>query len=106
VYHARDDLKSVTSALKKALAISDVVIASGGISVGDHDHVRASLDRLRIKEIFWRVSVKPGMPAYFGKLQPSNPLSAKYVFALPGNTLPFSAVRVSDAERSARPLGV
>ena len=90
VFRARDNLNQVLNAIKKAFAISEVVLASGGVSVGDHDHVRPALEELKVKQLFWRVRVKPGMPIYFGKTLPKTALNAKYVFALPGN--PVSAL--------------
>jgi molybdopterin molybdotransferase len=79
VRHVKDTINSVTSALEKSLAESEFVIVTGGVSVGDHDHVREALDSLRVQEIFWRVKLKPGKPLYFGKR------GACYVFGLPGN---------------------
>lgn len=58
---------------------SDVLLISGGISVGKYDHVREVLHSLGVREIFWKVDIKPGKPVYFGKI------GRTLVFALPGN---------------------
>jgi molybdopterin molybdotransferase len=58
---------------------SDVLLISGGISVGKYDHVREVLHSLGVREIFWKVDIKPGKPVYFGKKGRS------LVFGLPGN---------------------
>lgn len=57
----------------------DVILISGGISVGDYDFVKKSLEELGVKEIFYKIKQKPGKPIFFGTK------SSKYVFALPGN---------------------
>ncbi|RYG45293.1 molybdopterin molybdenumtransferase MoeA [bacterium] len=79
-----DDPAATQKTLAQALDSFDVVITTGGVSVGDHDLVRPSLTALGVEEIFWRVSVKPGKPFYFGRR------SEKTVFGLPGN--PVSAL--------------
>ena len=46
---------------------SDVLVVSGGVSVGPHDHVKPAFEACGIEEIFWRVRVKPGKPLWFGR---------------------------------------
>lgn len=75
--HARDTPAEVTSALA-ALADCDLILSSGGVSVGDHDHVRAALEQQGTLD-FWRVAIKPGKPLAFGKL------GGALFFGLPGN---------------------
>jgi len=53
-----------------------VVLISGGVSVGRHDHVKNVLSDLGVKPIFWRVKVKPGKPLFFGRLGAANGYSA------------------------------
>jgi molybdopterin molybdotransferase len=65
-------------ALERALA-ADVVVSSGGVSVGPHDLVRRVANELGVEEVFWRVAVKPGKPVSFGTR------GATLVFGLPGN---------------------
>jgi molybdopterin molybdotransferase len=71
-------------ALSRALDASDVVIVSGGVSVGPHDHVKPALAELGIEERFWGVRLRPGKPTWFGARGDA------LVFGLPGN--PVSAM--------------
>ncbi len=80
VVRAADDLATTTDALGTALGQADIVIASGGVSVGEHDHVRPALAQLGVKEEFWRVPLKPGGPTWFGV-----GAEGQLVFGLPGN---------------------
>ena len=84
VRRLRDDRAATEEALTLALEESDVVILTGGVSVGPHDHVKSALARLGVVEEFWGVSVQPGKPTWFGTRE------GKLVFGLPGN--PVSAV--------------
>jgi molybdopterin molybdotransferase len=58
---------------------ADVLVTSGGVSVGPHDLVRAIEAELGVEEIFWRVAIKPGKPVSFGVR------GSTLVFGLPGN---------------------
>jgi molybdopterin molybdotransferase len=78
-----DDEKEHRAALEQALA-ADVVVTSGGVSVGPHDLVRRVEAELGVEEVFWRVAVKPGKPIAFGVR------GETLVFGLPGN--PVSAL--------------
>jgi molybdopterin molybdotransferase len=80
----KDDLEATELCLAEALAECDVVITSGGVSVGDFDFVKAALERLGGELIFWKVAVKPGRPFVLGQCK------KKLVFGLPGN--PVSAL--------------
>ena len=73
-----DDETSHRDALERALA-NDVVVTSGGVSVGPHDLVRRVLGGLGVREEFWGVAVKPGKPVSFGTFD------RVLVFGLPGN---------------------
>ena len=75
---ARDDPAATRAALEQGLT-ADVLITSGGVSVGEHDHVRGALADLGAEEVFWRVSVKPGKPVAFSVRGDA------LVFGLPGN---------------------
>ena len=79
-----DDRAATESGIALALERSDVVIISGGVSVGPHDHVKPALAALGVEEVFWSVSLQPGKPTWFGTR------AHRYVFGLPGN--PVSAV--------------
>ena len=73
-----DDAAATREALERGLE-SDVLITSGGVSVGPHDLVRRALQELGAVEVFWRVAVKPGKPISFGVR------GSTLVFGLPGN---------------------
>jgi len=77
---AKDDLVSLTQKVRQGLSY-DVLLISGGVSVGDHDLVRRALKKLNVREIFWKVAVKPGKPLVFAKK------GKCHVFGLPGNTV-------------------
>ena len=61
-----DDRDATTEGIGAAMAQSDVVIISGGVSVGPHDHVKPALDALGVREVFWSVALQPGKPTWFG----------------------------------------
>ena len=73
-----DDEESHRRALERGLA-ADVLVSSGGVSVGPHDLVRRILAELGVEEDFWGVAVRPGKPLAFGTR------GATLVFGLPGN---------------------
>lgn len=75
----KDHYTALFNAVGAALSASDVLIVSGGVSVGDRDYVKLVLARHKVKEIFWRVRQKPGKPLYFGVR------GKTLVFGLPGN---------------------
>lgn len=77
--HIKDSLEATKIAIQNAFDNHDLVIISGGISVGDHDHVGTALAELGVEEVFYKVMQKPGKPLYFGLKD------GKAVFALPGN---------------------
>ncbi len=74
----KDDPGATRAALELGLE-ADVLITSGGVSVGVHDLVRGTEAELGVEEVFWRVSVRPGKPVSFGVR------GATLVFGLPGN---------------------
>ncbi len=79
IHKVNDDYKSTLAKLDKAISENDVVLITGGISVGEYDVVGKALQELAVKQIFHKVRQKPGKPLFFGKKE--NTL----VFALPGN---------------------
>ena len=83
IQHVRDNPASTARATSAALERSDIVITTGGVSVGDRDYVKEALHQSGAREIFWRVRIKPGKPLYFAiKRQKAK---VKYIFGLPGN---------------------
>ena len=74
-----DELGATKNEIKKALDASDLVIITGGISVGDYDFVEQALEELNVSPGFYKVKQKPGKPLFFGHKD------NKVVFALPGN---------------------
>jgi molybdopterin molybdotransferase len=104
VEHCRDESKSLIETIEQGIK-SDVLIITGGVSVGEHDLVKHALRDLGAQIDIWRVAIKPGKPFLFGRLPtksfypagetPSGPtgqmpvLRNCFVFGLPGN--PVSA---------------
>ena len=74
----RDDPKLLERAFQEAASSADVVITSGGVSVGEADFVKALLDRLG-EVVFWKIAMKPGRPLAYGKI------GSAHFFGLPGN---------------------
>lgn len=79
VISADDDLEILTGILEQALKNSNVVLLTGGVSVGDYDFVLEASRLCRVDQIFHKVKQKPGKPIFFG-MQGRKP-----VFGLPGN---------------------
>ncbi len=73
-----DDAEHTRAALARGLE-ADLLVTSGGVSVGPHDLVRGLLAELGVEEVFWRVDVRPGRPVAFGVR------GRTLVFGLPGN---------------------
>jgi molybdopterin molybdotransferase len=82
-----DDRQALREALERGLA-ADVLVTSGGVSVGPHDLVRRIEAELGVEEVFWRVAVKPGKPVSFAVR------GGSLVFGLPGN--PVSSLVASE----------
>lgn len=78
-FRVKDNLKATKKVLKYCLSAFDVVLVSGGISVGDYDFVKEALLSNGVEELFYKINQKPGKPLFFGKKD------NKIVFALPGN---------------------
>lgn len=79
-----DEPDALTQALQQALDSSDLVLLTGGVSVGDYDFVLQAANRCGIATLFHKIKQRPGKPLYFGKK------AEKVVFGLPGN--PSSAL--------------
>ncbi len=74
----RDTPQAVEHAFKEAAQAADVVMTSGGVSVGEADYVKQILDRLG-EVLFWKIAMKPGRPLAYGKI------GNAHFFGLPGN---------------------
>ncbi len=79
VQEAVDDKDVLTKVLKEALAISDIVLMTGGVSVGDYDFTVIASANCGVEKVFHKIKQKPGKPIFFGKKE--NVL----FFGLPGN---------------------
>ncbi len=80
---AKDTAESLNEKIAAALDTVDVLVLSGGVSKGAFDYVPAVLETVNVREVFHRISVKPGRPTYFGIR--TNGDRTQYVFGLPGN---------------------
>ncbi|MGB3682546.1 MAG: gephyrin-like molybdotransferase Glp [Rubrobacteraceae bacterium] len=81
---ASDDPDALRKSIEEALEDADVVVTSGGVSVGEKDLVKGTMSDLGVEQIFWGVKFKPGKPLFFGVRNGAG------VFGLPGN--PVSAM--------------
>ena len=76
-----DDRETLRQTIGDGLAKCDVLLVTGGVSVGKFDHVKEVSAELGIEEIFWKVRQKPGKPLFFGSTKDGQ----KLLFGLPGN---------------------
>jgi len=82
--NVEDELQATIDAVGNAASQNvDFILCSGGISVGDHDHVKEAAEKVGFKELFWRIMQKPGKPLFAAQK------NSTYLFGLPGN--PVSA---------------
>jgi molybdopterin molybdotransferase len=84
VSHTGDDAGGTRDAIRRMLD-ADVAVVCGGVSVGEHDHVRPAFSELGVEEVFWGLALRPGKPTWFGAAQ-----DGTLAFGLPGN--PVSAI--------------
>jgi len=85
--HVQDDPVKTKEVIELAAKTSDIIITSGGVSMGEHDHVRDMALEAGFDELFWKVSQKPGKPIFVAKKDntllislPGNPVSAFMCF--------------------------
>ncbi|MFD2565688.1 molybdopterin molybdotransferase MoeA [Aquimarina rubra] len=78
-YVVQDEYESTKETIRQAISANDLILISGGISVGDYDFVKEALSELETKELFYKIKQKPGKPLFFGTNNES------MIFALPGN---------------------
>lgn len=86
---ASDDADVLRAAVKEALESADVVVTSGGVSVGEKDLVKGTMQDLGVEQVFWGIKLKPGKPVFYGVRDdvrcfglPGNPVSAMVCFEL------------------------
>lgn len=79
IFKVKDEYDSTFRLLKSIILNHDLVLVSGGISVGDYDFIGKALNELQVNQIFYKVKQKPGKPLFFGKKDNTT------IFALPGN---------------------
>tara|TARA_E500000318_G_C3549684_1_gene208331 strand:- start:254 stop:1435 length:1182 start_codon:yes stop_codon:yes gene_type:complete len=74
-----DNYEETKNVLRKTISNADIVIITGGVSVGDYDFVGKALIAIGVEQIFYKVNQKPGKPLFFGRKDSTS------VFGLPGN---------------------
>lgn len=79
LHKVEDDYYKTQATLNNVINENDLVIITGGISVGDYDFVGKALKELKVEELFYKVKQKPGKPLFYGKKNDTQ------IFALPGN---------------------
>ena len=79
IHKVEDIYEKTVSKLKSVIDTNDLVLITGGISVGDYDFVGKALNDLQVEELFYKVKQKPGKPLFYGKKNNTQ------IFALPGN---------------------
>jgi molybdopterin molybdotransferase len=78
-HYAGDTLSDTVTAFRKAMRKKGIIIVTGGVSVGEHDHVKEAARECGFNELFWRVRQKPGKPLFFARNDDC------LLFGLPGN---------------------
>lgn len=79
IYRVMDDFDATKALFTQLISENDLLIAAGGISVGDYDFVGKALEELNTETLFYKVKQKPGKPLYLGKNNSTT------IFGLPGN---------------------
>lgn len=79
IHKVEDDYINTKNLLNTIINENDLVLITGGISVGEYDFVGKALEELAVEKVFYKVKQKPGKPLFFGKKETSR------IFALPGN---------------------
>lgn len=83
--HCSDDLTATVELLRELILTQDIILLSGGVSVGDHDQIKPALLQLGIQPDLWRVKVKPGKPFLFAQTTRQADGRPVFIFGLPGN---------------------
>jgi len=105
-----DDAARIEEQVRAAVPLADLLVVSGGVSVGSHDHVREVIERLGRLEL-WRIRVQPGKPLAFGAVDglpvlglPGNPVSALVTFELFARPLIRRMLGLSGSGRALLPV--
>ena len=116
IYSADDELEQVKQVLSKALSSSDLVLLTGGVSVGDYDFVIAAAAACGIHQLFHKIKQRPGKPLYFGRKEnklvfglpgnPSSVLTCFYEYVLPALQADLMVLRVPLAKSFQKPAGL
>ena len=123
IHKVKDDFNATKKLFSQLITENDLLIAAGGISVGDYDFVGKALEELNTETLFYKVKQKPGKPLYLGKNGetsifglPGNPgaaLSCFYIYVsialaqLTGRKLPFVTPKTAKlAHNYAKPAGL
>jgi molybdopterin molybdotransferase len=101
---ARDDPEAVREMMLEAAAQADVIITSGGVSVGEEDHVKSVVESLGAIGL-WRIAIKPGKPFAFGQVRgtpflglPGNPVSVFVTLLVIGRPYLFACQGIADTQ--------
>ncbi len=121
-YYCEDDPGLLTSLLERTLEHSDVVLLTGGVSVGEYDFTLKATEQCGIEKLFHKIKQRPGKPIYFGKKGdkrvfglPGNPasvLTCFYLYVLPllekftGKKSPMKATDAVSGSRVTKPAGI
>ncbi len=84
IFHIADTKEAVQALIQKLSSSYDLILTTGGVSVGDYDFIRPVALESGFEQIFWKVKQKPGKPIFFAYLQ-HNDKSPCYLLGLPGN---------------------
>ena len=102
-----DSLEATKAALERAAETTDVILSTGGMSVGEEDHIKPAVQSLGELDI-WRVRVKPGKPLAFGHVKnvpfigiPGNPVAAFVIFLMMAR--PFLLLRMGSNDTEVQP---
>lgn len=116
VYSAADEPVTVQQVLQKALAENDMVLLTGGVSVGDYDFVVKAAEDCGVQQLFHKIKQRPGKPLYFGRKEnklvfglpgnPSSVLSCFYEYVLLALQAPLPVLRVPLAKSVQKPVGL
>ena len=116
VYTAADEPEIVKQVLRKALSKTDLVLLTGGVSVGDYDFVVQAAEACGVTQLFHKIKQRPGKPLYFGKTEntlvfglpgnPSSVLTCFYEYVLPALRADLVSLYVPWAKDFQKPAGL